>query len=272
MIIKRVYNNNVAMALDERGEERIILGRGIVFGKHVGDEIAEESIEKVFSPIAQDALGSLEKIIRDVSPVYLAIAEESVEMLRSEGIDADDKLIVALTDHISMSLERERRGVPCENPLLTEIRTFYKREYALSGRVADIIRAHMGIEISDGERGFITLHIVNASMEQRADRLVLSIHMVQDILAIVHDVCGVTFDEDSIRYERFVRHLHFFAQRVFAGDAGDDSAFLPISPEQFPLAFECADRIAAYVESEAGSKVSDAERSYLVYHIINLSK
>ena len=69
----------------------------------------------------------------------------------------------------------EKNHIVCENPLLLEIKQFYKKEFALSRKAAQIIHNHMDIWISEEEMGFITLHIVNASMKQRSDILINSI-------------------------------------------------------------------------------------------------
>ena len=38
MEIKRVLNNNVAI-IESEGQEKIVMGKGICFSKHAGDEI-----------------------------------------------------------------------------------------------------------------------------------------------------------------------------------------------------------------------------------------
>ena len=214
MVIKRIYNNNVAM-VDDAGAERIAVGRGIAFGRKRGDELDPASVDKVFTLDDPDQLTRLERLIKGIPAEYLLIAEEIVEMLRRESkAPIDDNVLIALTDHISMALERERTGVACDNPLLFEIKRFYKDEFALALKAREIIRAHLGIEVSEGEVGFIALHIVNATMKQRTDHLMLSIKMINGILDTVSETFGLTYDEGSVQYERFLRHLQFFSQRV----------------------------------------------------------
>lgn len=53
----------------------------------------------------------------------------------------------------------------------------------------------MGIQMSEEEQGFITLHIVNATMPQRSDRLIVSVQLVRDVLAIVSERYATTLDE-----------------------------------------------------------------------------
>lgn len=272
MVIKRIYNNNVAMVEDE-GVERIAIGRGITFGRSRGDELDTSAVEKVFTLDDPDSLNRLERLIKGIPSEYLSVAEDIVAMLRAElGSDVDDNVLIALTDHISMAIERERAEVPCDNPLLMETRRFYKKEFALALRAQDIIEDRLGIRVSEGEVGFITLHIVNATMQQRADHLMLSISMINEILGIVAEAFDLVYDEESIQYERFLRHLQFFAQRVLDKSVvqSEDTFLFHLGKDQYPAAFECTERIGEHVASTYGCAGADAEKGYLVYHIMNL--
>lgn len=278
MIIKRVYNNNVAMAISDDGHELIVMGKGLAFGRRPGDEVNAANVEKTFTLAGNvlsdaEALRRMEKVLESIPTEYLAIAEDIVEMLRRElGVPVGDDILVALADHISLSLDRERRGVPCENPLLSDIRQFYRREYELAHRAADIIHAYLGIWISPEEQGFITLHIVNSTMGQRPDRLIKSVQLVADALAVIEREYGVQLDEESFAYERLVRHLQFFAQRALDPQEvqEQDAALLAPAKEDFPKAHSCAEAIAREIEPKYRIRVTDAEIGYLVYHIVNL--
>ena len=272
MYIKRVYNNNVVM-VDDAGTERIAVGKGIAFGRKRGDVVDSASFEKVFTLDDPTQLSRLERLIKGIPSEYLLIAEDIVSMLRRESASViDDNVLIALTDHISMALEREQAGIVCDNPLLFEIKRFYGREFELALKAREIIRGHLGIEISEAEVGFIALHIVNATMKQRADHLMLSIKMINGILNTVAETFGLTYDEGSVQYERFLRHLQFFSQRVLDKSIAqsEDTFLFHLGKDQYPDALECTERIGAHIEQEYGCVVSDAEKGYLVYHIANL--
>lgn len=272
MYIKRVYNNNVVM-VDDAGTERIAVGKGIAFGRKRGDVLDSASFEKVFTLDDPTQLSRLERLIKGIPSEYLLIAEDIVSMLRRESASViDDNVLIALTDHISMALEREQAGIICDNPLLFEIKRFYGREFELALKAREIIRGHLGTEISEAEVGFIALHIVNATMKQRADHLMLSIKMINGILNTVSETFGLTYDEGSVQYERFLRHLQFFSQRVLDKSIAqsEDTFLFHLGKDQYPDALECTERIGAHIEQEYGCVVSDAEKGYLVYHIANL--
>ena len=55
MKIIKVINNNTVCALDKKGKEQIISGKGIGFGKKRGDEVDSAQIQKIYM-IADSAL------------------------------------------------------------------------------------------------------------------------------------------------------------------------------------------------------------------------
>lgn len=272
MQIKRIYNNNVVMVKsDDSEEEMIVIGRGLAFQKRAGDILDNEKIEKIFTLKDKNVLNRLEKLIREIPSIYLTIAEEIVEMLRTEStLEINENIYITLTDHISMSLEREKNHIVCENPLLLEIKQFYKKEFALSRKAAQIIHNHMDIWISEEEMGFITLHIVNASMKQRSDILINSIQMIRDILQIAQNIMQIEVDKSSLQYDRFVRHLQFFSRRVLSEyeEQFEDNFLDVLGREEYPKEFDCVDQIAAYIEKTYHKKITEAEKGYLAYHVI----
>lgn len=273
MEIKRVYNNSVVVVFDECDREMIVIGKGIAYQKKIGDTLDESKIEKIFTLKDKKVAQKLEELVSDISPVYLSIADEIVEISRSSLDTAlSDNIYITLIDHIRLSLEREKKGIILANPLLTEIKQFYKQEYELSLHAAKIIEKYLNIRISDDEAGFITLHIVNASMNQRFEDTMRATHMIQDILGIVEDYFHVKLNEGTLSYDRFVRHLQFFARRVLAeGMEQDEDDFMyRIGRKEYPEAYLCVDMITKRIKKQYKKSVTNAERGYLIHHIKNI--
>lgn len=273
MKIKRIYNNNVVMIEAENGEEMIVMGRGLAFGKKTGESIEKDKIEKTFTLTEKSIGNRLAKLVQNIPTIYLTIAEEIVSMIREKSdLNLDDNIYITLTDHISMSLEREKNQTVFQNPLLMEIKQFYKKEFALAKEAAKIIYNQMGISISEDEMGFITLHIVNATLNQRADRLVVSLQMISEIIKIVQDHFGVVFDQNSLLYERFLRHLQFFAKRILDNNEQqlEEIPVFHLTQNEYPEAFSCVEKIGAHIQGTYGKTVTNSEKYYLIYHIITL--
>ena len=274
MEIIRIYNNNVAVVRGDDGKEMIVIGKGLVFQKHAGDLVDETRVEKCFTLQNPRVMTKLEQLIKDMPSIYLSISEEIVEMIRSESdLKLSENIYITLTDHISMSLEREKKGVILGNPFLIEIKQFYKKEFKLAEKAADIIKKHLGLDISEDEIGTITLHIVNASMNQNLENTVKATRMIQDILNIVQECSECRFDEESLAYSRFVRHLQFLAKNLLGkrSKSERDDFMFKITRLRFPEAAACVRRIKAHLEEAFGVSISEAEQGFLIYHIVNLT-
>lgn len=274
MVITRIYNNSCAAITDGDGQDMIVTGRGVVFGKKAGDLLDEALVEKRYL-LSDPGLGSrLDTILSsiDQADVYLSISEEILSMIRSQGYPVKESLLLTLTDHISTSLERERTGVVLANPLLPDIRQLYHKQYQLAEQAGQIIAQRTGINVSPDEIGFITLHIVSASIDGRFDDLLEITHIIQKILCIIETSFEVHLNENSLRYERFIRHLQFFARRILdpASEQETNLLMYNMGRLEFPDAFLCVKDIARMIERDYHRKVSDAEQGYLIYHIMNV--
>ena len=274
MVITRIYNNSCASVTDNDGQDMIVTGRGVVFGKKAGDTLDEALVEKRYrlsDPGLSSRLGTILSSISQAD-VYLSISEEILSMIRSQGYPVKESLLLTLTDHISTSLEREQTGVVLANPLLPDIRQLYHKQYQLARQAAQIIAQRTGITVSPDEIGFITLHIVTASTDGRFDDLLEITHIIQKILTVIESTFKVHLNENSLRYERFIRHLQFFARRILdpASEQETNLLMYNMGRLEFPDAFLCVKDIARMIERDYHRKVSDAEQGYLIYHIMNV--
>ena len=274
MVITRIYNNSCASVTDDDGQDMIVTGRGVVFGKKAGDTLDEALVEKRYrlsDPGLSSRLGTILSSISQAD-VYLSISEEILSMIRSQGYPVKESLLLTLTDHISTSLAREQTGVVLANPLLPDIRQLYHKQYQLARQAAQIIAQRTGITVSPDEIGFITLHIVTASTDGRFDDLLEITHIIQKILTVIESTFKVHLNENSLRYERFIRHLQFFARRILdpASEQETNLLMYNMGRLEFPDAFLCVKDIARMIERDYHRKVSDAEQGYLIYHIMNV--
>ena len=264
MEILRVYNNNVAAVLVDGGAEMIVSGKGICFQKKKGDIISEDKVEKRFILQDKQVISRVEELLQNISVIYLDIADEIVKMIK-ESSDLD---------HISLFMEREKKNITFKNPLLLDIKQIYQKEYALAEKARRIIEKYFDIRVSDDEVGFLTLHIVNASMNQSFDITMRAPKLIQVILEIIRLHFTIEFDEESIRYIRFLRHLQFFVKRVLdeCSIQEDDTFLYDMNKKAYPDAMDCVNKIALFIEMNYKEKVSKAEMGYLAYHIIHIIK
>ncbi len=273
--IEKVYNNNVVQVIDSKGQELIVMGKGLGFQRKAGEELSTEKIEKTF--ILQN-----EHQTQDLSELYLnmetaelevvnAILSKAEEDLR---IEFDLALYVALGDHLHFVFQRSREGISLENPLSWEIRKFYPKEYQIGLSALGIIEEKLGLNVEKGEASSIALHLINAQKNGVFGKETLTISkIVTQILDIVRLHFGwASYDEDNTSYHRFVTHIQYFAQRVANGVIeGQNDAFLYEQVKaNYPDSFACTTKIRQHIAEVYQFDMSKDEQVYLTIHIQRL--
>ena len=163
MKVGKILNNNVVVVFENGKTEKIVMGRGIAFGKKVGDTIDEEKIDKTFLLENSDNNSKLQQLLKDIPAEYLNTTEKIIEYAKTKAERSlNDFLYITLMDHIYMAIVRTKDGVNIKNMMLWDIKKFYKDEYNIGLKALDIIEEDFNIRLSDDEAGFIALHIVNA--------------------------------------------------------------------------------------------------------------
>lgn len=274
MKVMKVFNNNVVLVHDMQNQEVIVMGRGIGFQKKIGDSLEESKIDKTF--VLDDQNSSFPEIYRDLPSEEVDLVLEIINLAEIKLKQSfQSALYITLADHLHFAIERHNAGISLTNPLTWEIRKFYKHEYQIGLEALKLIENKLHINLAQDEAASIALHIVNAQKQgQLIEQTMRIIKIVQDILNIVRLHLGITFDEDSISYNRFVTHLQYFAKRVNDGtqEGSNDSFLYEQVYQSYPDAFKCAKKIKQYVESTYEFPVGRDEEVYLSIHIQRLIK
>ncbi len=169
MKVEKVINNNLVKSFNSKGQEILVMGCGLGFKKKPGDPVDESLVEKVYT--AQDAAESnrLVQILEKVPLERIQLTNEIISFAKTSlGKKLNENLYLTLTDHISFALDRAREGLSLRNGLLWEIKRFYNHEYLVGKEALSMIHKRLGVELPEDEAGFIALHLVNASMDDRA--------------------------------------------------------------------------------------------------------
>ena len=87
---KKAFNNNAVLVNDEKGLEKILIGRGIAFGKR-GDFIVESMIEKTFIVDAPDIKDNFIQLTNDIPVNHLELATKIIN-------DAEESLNYTFDD------------------------------------------------------------------------------------------------------------------------------------------------------------------------------
>ena len=79
-------NHNVSLVRNDKGEEVIVIGKGITFGKKKGDLIAEHQVEKIFRMKTEESRENFMALLKDVPLDFITVTYEIIDKLSKENI------------------------------------------------------------------------------------------------------------------------------------------------------------------------------------------
>lgn len=276
MIIKRILNHNAVIAQNKKDINILLLGRGIAFGKKVGDKVLSSSIEKSFLLKNSDNMNRFTEMFINVSLDLVYVCEKIINLGKiTLGNHFDEIIYINLTDHINTSIERHREGIVISNPLRWEIAKYYKEEFELGKRALSIIKKDLNVELPIDEAAFIALHFVNANLENSFQESYRITEIIMQIEQIIQNYYSTEFNQDSIDYYRFITHVKLFAHRLVESNHyhdDEDEELLELMKKKYPREYKCGITVGNFIQEEYDYLLSSSELVYLIAHIRRLTK
>lgn len=272
--ITKVLNNNTAVVIDDNQKEKVVVGKGIVYQKKIGDIINPSSVKKTYY-LSSDTLNlKFQELLVSLPMEQLDIVEKIVDEAKlSLGKKISDSIYISLSDHIHFSLVNHENGIHVTNALLLDIQRFYPDEYKIGKKALKIIEEETGILLPDDEAGFIALHIVNAETENSTStkNIYKATKIIEEVLDIVKNYFDIEIDEDSLTYFRFINHLRFFSQRIVNGsifkDDDKDRQLLEILSTMYDQSYQCCLNIKSFIKVTYDTDIGNEELLYLTIHV-----
>lgn len=271
MKIKKVFNNNVALTENHKGEEIVVMGRGLTFQKKPGHDIDSEKIEKTFVTSSATFASNLSELLDEIPYEIMVLTKEIIDKANEQlGTILNESLYLTLSDHLHFAIKRTREGLPIGNALVWEVKRFYKEEYRVSLQVIDLIEEKLGVRLPEDETASITLHIFNARQDGAGMEETLAMtNIVHDVMNIVKYHFGIDFNEESMNYNRFITHIKYFAYRMLRGEFNDEDLDVLYEQirKQYSDAYACAIKVQDYLQKQYERKMTKDELTYFIIHI-----
>lgn len=270
MNIERIINNNVVSARDLEGREVVIMGKGIGFKRKPGNIVPEDLIEKIFYMDSQRAVDKFKELLITIPLEHIQVTNEIVEYAkRVLNKKLNQNIYITLTDHINFAIERFNQGMMFQNPLLWEVKNFYRQEYLIGEYAVALIRKELKVNLPVDEVASIALHIVNAEYDTVMSEAISITRIIPELVQIVKDYFDIKLDDESLHYERFITHLKFLAQRMVKRELLDNKEedFREMIAKLYPKEYLCSQKVAGYMGERLGQKVTEEELTYLTVHI-----
>jgi len=267
VVVLKSYNNNiVSVTINE--QERILFGKGIGFGKKFGDIIEKGTeVEKVFVIEDEDNLRNFKQVIQNVDEEFLILCEKMISYIASElEEDLDERIHIALVDHLNFAVKRLSNNEEIENPFLLEIKALYQKEYALAEKIAETLQNEKKLTIPVSEIGFIALHIHSARSSGKLSNTLKNTYLINSIVEYVEKQIKVQIDKNSLDYARFLTHLRFAIKRILV-NISIKNDFIKEIKSKYKLSYKIANGVSKILITQLEKDVTVDEIAYLAMHI-----
>ena len=272
MRVIKVLNNSLVLALDNAGQESILMGKGIGFHKSIGYEFQESEIEKVFVLKDKEVSRNIIRLAAETDSVFFELAKAVIDYaIEQFDMKLMDHIYLSLTDHLSFAARRVREGIVLQNFYTLEMKKFNPQEFQVGEYAVNLMRERLDLEIPADEAGNIAFHFINAQFNHPYNSQNLLISRTLDaVLDIVKYTFGITYNEDSTSYSRYVTHVRLFAQRLVSRNQLPDEKNDILYEQIHSICqkeFECVEKIQIYVYEQFRQNLSSQEKMYLALHI-----
>ncbi len=119
MHIQKVLNSSVVLVQDDSGEESILLGKGIGYGRKAGEPIERQPSDRVFLPLSNPDAQPMLELFSSIPASYLELTQDIVDDAeQSLGVKLSAHIYLLLTDHLHFAVERQQKGSCGDQPHL----------------------------------------------------------------------------------------------------------------------------------------------------------
>lgn len=265
-LLKKI-NNNYALALDSSGEQIIVEGKGVGFIK-MPCEIKDLSlISRTYYDIKEQDVELLKSLSDDVLLVSSKVCTYANKLI-SEKINPN--LLFVLADHIQFCIERYKKQIVIEMPLLYDINFLYPTESKIADYAMKLIEEELKIKLPENEKTGIAFNIINSEIVIDTHKSI-NTNIIEICTDIIEKNMNITVHKESFSYSRFVTHLEYLIRRIDEAVLKKEEnrdMYLTMC-ERYPKVARCVGEIAEVFKLE-GYRLNEDEKLYLMMHINRL--
>lgn len=270
MKIRKIFNNNIVAAISEDTGDVILTGIGIGFQKRLGDEVETSKIERTYV-FQNQHKQRFEQLVRNVPILYFEITNQIINVASKKlHVEFRDELFIAISDHICFAVHRKEENVYLPNIILNETRVIYQKEYKIGMWALRFIEEKTGTRLDDDEAGYIALHLVNFSINNKTNNAKKIISLTKEVLNVIQITMKIELDKNSLGYARISTHLKYLAEHIFrdgSGELHDTTANIRNLLHDDTRLTLCINRIVKLIRNRYRYELTPDEQTYLCIHI-----
>lgn len=265
--IGKVLNHNSVIAIDmDSNKEYVILGRGIGFGKKVGERFEKPVECTVYSLQETSTKGKAKELIKSVEPEYLEIANTILNEAEKKFGKIDRSILFPMADHIAFAVKRIEKGEQILNPLTADIKTLFYSEFKIADMLRELLQKEKGIEVAEDEIGYVALHIHSALEKESVAVSMQMAGAVRECITLIEERKRRQIDVMSLSYNRLMNHIKYMVARVQKGESLKVNMNDYVE-HNFPESFSVATLICDHLSNALKMQLEEVEIGYLAMHI-----
>lgn len=251
--VRRVFNNN-ALLVASGDVERVVVGRGIGFGRRAGDIIKSDPSSRQYVEVSPDRIDFFEHLDQ-LGPSASEAISKAVDLAADVLGELHPSVYLLLADHLVFAVRRLSEGEIITNPLLSEIRGAFPEEFNAATLAVQYLNTHLEVEVPLDEAAFIALHL-NAA--RRGVTVKQPLQQANELAAIVAEAQRLIGQPQKVDGE-LIGHLARLAGRLHRGEFRDNAAQRSIIrdlPREAALAERILTRILGPLSPKAFGEVA----------------
>lgn len=269
LIIKKVLNSSVVLCTSDDGQEQIVLGKGIGYGKKAGTVVNPKDVNQIFLPVTKPELHQLESMLNEITPEVAEVTRKIVKLAEGKiPTKLHKSLAFSLMDHINFSLDRYKEGITFKNKLYWEVKSYYPVEFKIGQRALQMVNTDLNVDLPIEEAASLAFHVINSEYDNQEDSMEVT-KIINGIMTIINMNHNTNLNQNTMNYQRLLTHVKFFAERVLRGqqlDSDDDEMYDHVI-SSYPDAVKIAIQIMDFLNKTYYIKITNEEMTYLVIHI-----
>lgn len=272
--VKKVLNSSIVLVENDQQKEYILLGKGIGYGKKAGNIVEESKADQIFIPVENVKVKEFLGLLDSMPPVFIELTTQIVDYAEKQlNTKLNSGIYFTLMDHLHFAVERFMKNINITNRVYWEIKNYYAKEYEIGEFALQLMNERLNINLPIEEAANIAFHLVNAQGEKQESKDAMkTAKMIGSIVNLVRYTLNISSDEKNIHYTRFITHIKFFVERIYADTMleEEDSELFKQIASLYPQAMDGAFKIKEYIKQVYEKTIPNEELAYLAVHIHRL--
>ena len=268
-VVKKI-NNNVAVCLDNNGDELVAFGKGIGFPKMPYELTDLSKISMTFYKLNFHYYQLLKEIPAEIFEISATIVNEAQQLIPHA---LNPNLVFTLADHIHFAITRLNDYDGLQLPFSYDVEQLYPAETKVGYDAVKMINKQLKINLPTSEVTAIAMHLVNSQSPEisSADTATLnSDDLIEQATKIIEQQFDIVINRKSFTYNRFTMHVRFYIKRVKEQEQITENVnevmFNTMKDEE-PQIYIGAKRIADYIDDILKTKSTQDEIFYLMIYV-----